>query len=181
MNKNAITIIKDILSLAIIMGIAVGIAFFIKNHIIINTNVPTGSMENTIMTDDCLIGNRLAYLKNDPERGDIIIFPAPDDPSVQYIKRIIGMPGETITIDHGKIYIDGSKDALPEPYLKEEWTDNNDDYTFEIPDNCYLALGDNRNNSNDARFWDDPYVIKDDILGKALFRYYPFNKMGKIE
>ena len=79
------------------------VAFFLKEYIIINADIPSGSMENTIMTGDRLIGNRLAYLFGEPERGDIIIFKYPDDETQLFVKRIIGMPGETVTIEDAKV------------------------------------------------------------------------------
>ena len=119
--------------------------------------VPTGSMENTIQPGDRLLGLRLTYLFSDPQRGDIAVFRYPVDEALgkktNYIKRIIGLPGETVEIRQGKIYIDGSDTPLEEDYLKEEWTVKNDGFTFEVPDDCYLMLGDNRNNSSDARYW----------------------------
>lgn len=99
------------------------------------------SMENTIMPGDRLIGNRLAFLKDTPERGDVVIFHYPDDEEELYVKRVIGLPGEEVRIDDGKIYIDGSETPLEEDYLKEEWTVATGPYLFEVPDDCYLVLG----------------------------------------
>ena len=110
------------------------------------------------MPGDRLIGNRLAFLKDTPERGDVVIFHYPDDEEELYVKRVIGLPGEEVRIDDGKIYIDGSETPLEEDYLKEEWTVATGPYLFEVPDDCYLVLGDNRNDSWDARYWDNKYV-----------------------
>lgn len=132
----------------------------LKNYVIINADVPTGSMENTIIPGDRLIGNRLAYLKDDPERGDIVIFRYPDDEESLYVKRVIGLPGETVDITDGKIYIDGNEEPLEEDYLKETWTVATGDYHFEIPEDAYLMLGDNRNDSWDARYWTNTYVYR---------------------
>lgn len=172
---------KEILSWIIPFVAALLIAVFLKNYIIINANVPSGSMENTIMTGDRLIGNRLAYLKSNPERGDIIIFHYPDNEQEIYVKRVIGLPGETVEVRDGKIYIDGSETPLDEPYLKEEWTVATGPYEFEVPEDSYLVMGDNRNDSWDARYWANKYVAKDKILGKAVFAYWPFSSFGKLE
>ena len=110
-------------------------------------------MENLIKPGDRLVGFRLAYLKEDPKRFDVIIFRYPVDETQSFIKRVIGLPGETVEIRQGKIFIDGAEEPLTEDYLKEEWTVNNDGYVFEVPDNSYLVLGDNRNVSLDARYW----------------------------
>lgn len=173
--------IKEVISWIITIVLAIVAALFIKNYVIINANIPSGSMENTIMTGDRLFGYRLAY--NDektPERGDIIIFKYPDDETENYVKRVIGLPGETITIEDAKIYINGSSVPLGEEYLKDEWTIATGPYTFEVPKDSYLVLGDNRNNSYDARYWTNTYVTKDKILGKAVFRYYPFEEAGSL-
>ena len=137
-------------------------------------------METTIMTGDRIIGSRLAYITGDPQRGDIVIFNHKIDTSgkeTRLVKRVIGLPGETVEISGGRIYINGSPEPLDEPYLHEEmrWKDDR----FEVPEGCYLMMGDNRNYSRDARAWDDPYVPKKKIIAKVLFRYFP--SIGKIE
>ena len=81
------------------------IAFLLGHFVYINARVPSGSMEETIMTGDRVFGNRLAYIKDDPERFDIVIFKYPDDPSQLFVKRVIGLPGETVNIVDGKVYI----------------------------------------------------------------------------
>ena len=91
-------VIREILSWVIPFVIALAVAMFLKNYIIINADVPTGSMENTIMPGDRLIGNRLAYRSKSPERGDIVIFRYPDNEEELYVKRVIGLPGETVDI-----------------------------------------------------------------------------------
>ena len=105
------------------------------------------------MPGDRLLGLRLTYLFSDPQRGDIVVFKYPVDESVNYIKRIIGLPGETVEIRDSKVYINGSETPLEEDYLKEEWVDVNDGFTFQVPEDCYLMMGDNRNDSSDARYW----------------------------
>lgn len=171
--------IKDLLSWVLTIAAAVLLALFLNNVVIINARIPSGSMENTIMTGDRVIGLRFAYNKSDPKRGDIIIFRYPDDETEKYVKRVIGLPGETVTIQDAKVYIDGEE--LQEDYLKEEWVVATGPYTFEVPEDCYFVMGDNRNNSWDARYWTNTYVAKDKILGQAKFRYWPFSEMGKVE
>ena len=172
--------VREVLSWVITLALAVVAALFVKNYVLINANIPSGSMENTIMTGDRLFGYRLAYRKKSPERGDIIIFKFPDDETENYVKRVIGLPGEKVEIEDARIYIDGSEIPLQEDYLKEEWTVATGQYSFEVPEDSYLVLGDNRNNSYDARYWDNTYVSKDKILGKAVFRYYPFDTIGSL-
>lgn len=172
---------KEVISFATTLLIAMAFVFVLKNYIIINANVPTGSMENTIMPGDNILGFRLAYLQEEPERGDVIFFPFPDDESQKFVKRIIGLPGETVTIMDGKIYIDGATEPLEEPYLKEEWTKGTGPFVFEIPEDSYLCLGDNRNRSADAREWNNPYVAREKIIAKAIFTYFPIERWGIVE
>lgn len=170
----------ELLSWALTIAVAVVAALLINRFLLINAEIPSGSMENTIMTGDRLMGFRLSYLFSEPKRGDIIIFRYPDDESKNYVKRVIGCPGETVTIKNGEVYIDNAASPLSEDYLKEEWVVATGPYTFEVPKNAYLVLGDNRNNSWDARYWNNTYVYKDKILGKALFRYWPLNSMKTL-
>ena len=90
------------------------------------------------------------------------------------------MPGDNIYIENGEIYINGSVTPYQESYLKEEWVIANGPYEFQVPEDSYLVLGDNRNNSLDARYWTNKYVTKDKIIGKALFVYFPFSRLGAI-
>lgn len=172
--KKKPTLLGEIISWIIPLSVAVAVALIIKGFVIINANVPTGSMLNTIQEGDDLFGLRLAYTFSEPQRGDIIIFKYPDDKSQKYIKRLIGLPGEKVEIDEGRIYINDSSEPLEEDYLPEEWVTENGPFTFEVPEDSYLMLGDNRNNSWDARYWDNTYVTRDDIIGKAWLIYYPF-------
>ena len=157
---------------------AAAIAFFLNTCIIANSEVPSGSMENTIMSHSRVIGSRLSYIKDDPERGDIVIFRYPDNEKVYYVKRVIGLPGETVEVKDGKVYINGSDTPLDEPYLPEPMEGSYGPY--EVPEGCYFMMGDNRNNSLDARFWDNKFVAKNKIVAKVLFCYYPFNRIGKV-
>ena len=143
----------------------------VNNFLIINAKIPSPSMENTIMTGDRIFGNRLAYVLGDRQRFDIVIFRYPDDESQLFIKRIIGLPGETVEIIDGKVYIDGSETPLDDSFTPETPTGNYGPYT--VPENCYFMLGDNRNNSKDSRFWQNTFVERDAILGKAVLKYFP--------
>lgn len=180
-NVTAGKIVREILSWVVPFAVAFLMTIVIKNYIIINADVPTGSMANTIMPGDRLIGNRLAYINKNPERGDIIIFKYPDNEEELYVKRVIGLPGETIDIRNGEIYINGEEEPLVEEYLKETWTVAIGDYHFEIPADAYLVLGDNRNDSWDARYWTNTYVYREKILGEAVVVYWPFQNIGKLK
>lgn len=153
--------------------IAVALAFIISTFVILNAKVPSGSMRNTIAVNDKLIGNRLAYVFSEPKRGDIVIFKYPDDESQKFIKRVIGLPGDEVVIQNHAVYVNGVK--LEEDYIREEMLTAQTAVIYHVPEDCYFMLGDNRNNSKDSRFWTNTYVRKDQILAKALFRYYSGN------
>jgi signal peptidase I len=181
---------KEILSWVEIVVVAIALSLFLTRVVLVNALVPSSSMETLISPGDRLFGNRLAYKFSDPERFDVVIFKNPVDEEENYIKRIIGLPGETVTIRDAKIYINDSTTPLEENYLPEDWVVENDGYVFEVPEDCYLMLGDNRNVSLDARYWAEEafeeglvssveagqsftYVKREKILGKAMFTYWP--------
>lgn len=182
---------KEIMSWVWMLLIAVGIAAFVNMFVLINAVVPTGSMEKTIPTGSRMIGLRLAYTFSEPERGDIVIFKNPFDTEEDYVKRVIGLPGEKVVIDDCKVYIYDAKGELKygplnEPYINGTWTVNAGQvYEFNVPEDSYFVLGDNRNNSYDTIEWyqkvqnsngeyseDIIYIKEDQILGQALFTYW---------
>lgn len=146
-------------------------ALFLTQVLVVNAQVPTRSMESTINVGDRVIGNRLSYQFYKPQRGDIVIFRFPDDENQFYIKRIIGLPGEQVTIQGGEVYINDSPVPIDSSYVKGELQGNYGPY--EVPEGSYFVLGDNRMQSWDSRFWDNTYVAEEKILGKALFRIVP--------
>jgi signal peptidase I len=185
---------REIISWVCWLLAAVLITICLREFVLVNAKIPTSSMATQIEPGDRLVGFRLAYLFSEPERGDIVIFEYPVDEEEIFIKRVIGLPGETVEMKDGKIYIDGSTTPLEEDYLPEEWTVENDGYYYEVPEHSYLLLGDNRNVSLDARYWPQEaqnqallegvelsdeeawqysFVEEDEILGKAIFKYWP--------
>lgn len=172
-------ILKEVKEYARMIVFVIIVVFVVNNVVLINAKIPSESMEKTIMTNDRIFGFRLAYLFGDPERFDIVIFKYPDDPEQKelFIKRIIGLPGETVDIRDGKVYINGSKEPLDDSFCPE--TPLGDFGPYTVPEDSYFMLGDNRNYSKDSRFWEDKFVSTDQIVGKALIRYFPSIK--KIE
>ena len=167
-------IIKEAISYGLIVILAILVAMFINKKLIVNAVVPTSSMYPTIQKDDRLIGNRLAYKKTSPKRGDIIIFPFPDDESQTFIKRVIGLPGETVEIKNGKVYING-EELDESAYLGSDVITNapaGSTGVYYVPYGSYFVLGDNRSNSQDARVWQNKFVSEEKILAKAMFKYY---------
>ncbi|MBQ3584342.1 MAG: signal peptidase I [Lachnospiraceae bacterium] len=166
---------REILSWAKLVVVAVIIAFAINNLVIINAEVPTGSMEQTIHKGSRMIGFRLSYLFSEPERGDIIIFKYPENEKETYVKRVIGCPGEYVEIRNGVVYI--NDEPLEEDYVYYIGgvADPAGDFPKTlVPEGSYFVLGDSRNNSKDSRYWTTThFVTEDKILGKAIFSYYP--------
>lgn len=169
--------VKEVWSWVKTIALALVLAFIINSFIIVNATVPTGSMENTIMPNDRIIALRLIYYFEKPERGDIVVFKYPDDESVLYVKRVIGLPGETVDIRDGRVYIDGSETPLADEYVKE--TPLGDFGPYEVPEGHYFMMGDNRNESKDSRYWDNTYVAENKILGKVYLKYFPGVKFLK--
>lgn len=169
---------KEILSWVQILVVAAVIAFVLNTFIIANSRVPSASMENTIMTKDRVIGSRLTYHFTDPKRGDIAIFHFPDDESIYYVKRIIGEPGDIVDIKDGHVYLNNSETPLVESYLQEpmEWEP---DLHYEVPEDSYFMMGDNRNQSADSRRWRNTFVKREKLIAKVMFRYYP--SIGKVK
>lgn len=180
-------LIHEITSWLVVIGVAVLIGTAINAFVLFKAWVPSKSMENTLLKGDELFGFRLAYLFSEPERGDIIIFEPepvnydkskyPEDEKVYFVKRIIGLPGETVEIIDGRVYIwedetGENKTLLEEPYLKE--TPNKESGgPYTVPEGCYFVMGDNRNGSSDSRAWEDKYVKEEKIRSKAWLRYKP--------
>jgi len=174
--KEGFNLKDEVISWIQVLVAAAIIAFCVNHFIIANSEVPTSSMETTIMAGDRVIGSRLSYKFGAPQRGDIAIFIYPDDEAkgikTYYVKRIIGMPGDTIDIVDGKVYLNDSDTPLDEPYLHEPMEPEEPQH-YEVPDGCYFMLGDNRNYSNDARRWMHKYVKRDKLVAKVLFQYFP--------
>ncbi len=167
----------EIMEWIIVIEVAVILAVILNMFLIVNAIIPSASMENTIMTGSRIFGNRLSYVRHDPQRGDIVIFRYPDNEKELFIKRLIGMPGDTLQMTDGIVYING--EPLDEPYLA---TIPYGDYgPVLVPEDRYFVMGDNRNNSADSRYWEHTFVQRGKILGKAVFCYFPFSEFGRIE
>ena len=164
---------KEIISFIRTVVIALICGIIINYTIIASAHVISGSMENTVMTDSRVMGLRLTYLFKEPDRFDIILFHPPEGEvsSYPYVKRIIGLPNETIEIIDGKVFIDNSTIPLAEDFIKG---DTRGDFgPFDVPDNSYFVMGDNRNGSLDSRHWENRFIPKNSIIAKLYFEYYP--------
>ena len=171
MNK----VMKEFLNTAIYLLCVLGAVWLVITFVGQRTEVEGASMENTLHNGDNLIVDKLSYRFHDPERFDIVIFKYPDDESQLFIKRIIGLPGDKVEIIDGKVYINDSETPLEDSYVPE--TPLGSFGPYEVPENCYFMMGDNRNNSKDSRYWTNTFVRFDQIVGKAEIRYFPSIKL----
>lgn len=161
---------KEIISWVKTIFFAIIFALIINNFVLVNAKVPTGSMENTILINDRIIAFRGSYIISTPKRFDIIVFRNPDQEEFLYIKRLIGLPGETVQLINGELYINNILIEEDQNYNKEEYNGNWGPYV--VPENQYFVLGDNRRNSEDSRYWVTTFVPEENIIGKAIFKYY---------
>ncbi len=153
-------------------------AFLIKTFIFTLVTVDGPSMEPTLYTNDRLYVNRLMYT---PQNGDIVVFMPHNFPRKPFVKRVIATPGQTIDIDsmNSIVYIDN--EPIAEPYIAESIIRSGDmQYPLTVPDDNYFVMGDNRGNSHDSRDSDVGLVSKKEIMGKALFRFWPLSNMGSL-
>ena len=165
---------KEVLKFSLIAILIVApIRIFVAQPFIVSG----ASMQPTFESSQYLIVDQLSYRFDKPERGEVIIFKYPNDPSTFFIKRIIGLPGETVVMQSGELTI--KNDALPggfyikEPYIKEAVDDT---FTVVLNDDEYFVLGDNRKHSSDSRTWGP--LKRKFITGKALIRLFPINVVG---
>lgn len=177
---------------AVVVG-AVVVALLVRTFLFTTFWIPSGSMEPTLSGErrDRVIVNRLSYKLHDVNRGDIIVFEVPDgEPLMQVdgqqvndlIKRVVGLPGETVELRDGEVYVDG--EVLDEPYLPEGTTTEpcppENETTFEIPEDSVFVMGDNRDRSRDARCWTVHSVEESAIVGRAFVRFWPLSELGGI-
>ena len=176
-------IMRELLNTAIYLLCVLGAVWLVITFVGQRTEVEGASMENTLHNGDNLIVDKLSYRFHDPERFDIIVFPFQFQDNTYYIKRIIGLPGETVQImDDGSIYINGEK--LEENYgmevIKPE-TIGRAAEPIELGDDEYFVMGDNRNNSSDSRTDMVGNIKRENILGKAWLRIWPVSDFGVLQ
>ena len=171
---------REILSTAVYLLAVVAVTFLFVQFVGQRTHVNGDSMNVTLEDGDNLIVDKLSYRFKDPERFDIIVFPYQYQEKTYYIKRIIGMPGESVQIIDGMVYIDG--EMLDESYGKEvmEYAGVASE-TIELGEDEYFVLGDNRNNGSDSRDPSVGNIHEDQIIGKAFLRIWPLNKFGILK
>ena len=162
-----VDILKKVFEYGMSLGIAIAI-FFVINVFVVNAKVQGQSMDPTYKQNDYLIVNKTAFWHENPKHGDTIVFSV-DRRKEKLIKRIIGVPGDTIKIKDGKVYINDS--LLVESYINSELT--NGDIEVTVPNDSFFVMGDNRQNSLDSRSSEIGMVRKDKIVGKVSVRVFP--------
>ncbi len=171
---------KELLNMLIYIGIVVIVSFLLITYVGQRTRVSGPSMMNTLHDGDNLIIDKISYRFKDPERFDIIVFNYLYKQNTHYIKRIIGLPGETVQIIDSTIYINGEpleEDYGLEPILAAKRASD----PITLGEDEYFVLGDNRNNSSDSRELDVGNVKRDQIVGKAWLRIWPLDQIGFIK
>ncbi|MCA1904295.1 MAG: signal peptidase I [Cyanobacteria bacterium KgW148] len=185
------------------VGMALLLFFGVHTFVAENRYIPSSSMEPTLQIKDRLIIEKISYYFRKPERGEIIVFHPPDHPAIPnkgsvYIKRVIGLPGDSISIQNGTVYVNGT--AINEPYIQSppaytlpttdpalcpdgcfqpERVENVKGLpSFVVPPNSYWVMGDNRNNSLDSHVWG--FVPSTNVVGRAFFRYWSPNRIGTL-
>ena len=155
--------------------VALAMALLARHFVIQTSLVPTGSMIPTMQIQDRLFVNKFIYRFTPPHRGNIIVFKSPFNDGKDFVKRCIGLPGEKIEIKKGEIYINNRLLVFPGVNIQN-------DYSYfgpvTIPKDSYFMMGDNRGNSLDSRYWG--FVPRKDILGKAMFTFWPLRRMQAL-
>lgn len=179
-NESAVkSVAGELLGWVVYIVIIVGLAYLITTYLGQRTEVDGHSMEPMLSHGDNLIVDKITYRFKDPERFDIIVFPYKYQENTYYIKRIIGMPGETVQVADGVVYIDG--EVLDENYGAEPMLDGGiASEPITLGEEEYFVLGDNRNNSSDSREAAVGVLKREDLIGRAWVRVYPFDKIGVI-
>lgn len=178
--KSKLSVLKEIFGFLIYVAVVVGITFLIITFVGQRTYVSGSSMENTLSDGDNLIVDKITYRFTDPQRFDIIVFPFQYGEKVYYIKRIIGLPGETIRVQDGEIYVDG--EILEESYGREVMKSSGiAEDPIVLGEDEYFVLGDNRNDSMDSRDPSVGLIKRDHIIGRAWMRVWPLNEIGVLK
>lgn len=168
-NKNSKSILKGNFRFLSIIFTALLIALLLNTFVVSNTRIIGESMSPLLNQNDWVIVNRLAFLNCDPTFGDVVVLKKSDITNETIIKRIIGTPLDTVEIKNGRLYLNGN--LVENDFAQMHENENMSIIT--VPKNCYFVMGDNTSESNDSRKWTNPFVKNDEIIGKAIFKYFP--------
>ena len=183
-----------LLEYVVLIGLAVLVALALQAWVVKPYRIPSGSMLDTLRPGDRVLVNRFVYHLHEPRRGDVIVFRYPGDPSVAFIKRVVGVPGDVLEARDGRLYVNGS--PMREPYvhrtrgrrdpttpaaalaggtMHDPWSLSR---AFTVPDGQFFVMGDNRLDSDDSRVWGT--VPRDAIIGEGVATYWPFSRLHTL-
>lgn len=182
--KEPSRVARTVLSIALIVAIVVAITFLLRMFVFVPYEIPSGSMEDTIIPGDMVFSEKISYYMREPEPGDIVTFIDPEDPKRTLIKRVIALEGQVVDLQNGIVYVDGV--PLDEPYTdgKESWplvkTAPGVDitYPYTVPEDHIWVMGDNRTSSQDSRYFGA--VPIDSVTGRAAVVYWPIDHFGAL-
>ena len=164
-----------------LIAIALCLALLIRTFVAEPRYIPSESMVPTLYEGDRLVVEKVSYHFQQPRTGDIVVFQPPAElqrrgysKDQAFIKRVIGVPGEIVSVTNGKVYLNGQ--PLSEDYIAEP--PNQPFPPVQVPENEFFVMGDNRNNSNDSRYWG--FLPKENIIGRAIFRFWPIDRFGGV-
>jgi signal peptidase I len=169
------SLIRSVVEIVLIVGAALVLALLIQQFVVKPFSIPSGSMEPTLVQGDRILVARFAYRFGDPKPGDVVVFDPPTARKEEYVKRVVAVAGDTVSVHDGKLYVNG--EPMTEPYLK----DANLAGTFPeitVPKDMVFVMGDNRNNSADGRVFGP--VPKSSILGRVFAIYWPLNRIQGV-
>ena len=163
--------------------VAIVLALIIRTFVVQAFKIPTGSMRPTLIEGDRILVSKFIYRFKEPRQGDIIVFKSPEDKKKDFIKRLIGLPGDTVEISNGSILIN-DKAVDKDSTIRERYYYNRGDFgkadqAIKVPDDVYYALGDNSISSRDSRYWG--FLPKKYLIGKAFLIYWPPNRIRLIK
>jgi len=158
------------------LSVAVLFCFFLITFVAQAFRVQGTSMLPLLEDGERIIVNKFVYRFHPIERGDVVVFWYPRDPSVSFIKRVVGLPGDTVEVREGDVYVNGH--LMQEDYILPRFRDDESYAAMEVKKGYYYVMGDHRNSSNDSRSWGE--VPERYIYGRAVFRFWPLAKMGVI-
>jgi signal peptidase I len=175
MSEEIKSFLKEVISIVVIAFV---LAMILRTFVVEGRIIPTGSMLPTIQLQDRVMVNKFIYYFKEPERGDIVVFDPPDvlNSKEDYIKRVVGLPGDTIQVKQAQLYVNGQ--AVSEPYLFEPMAYDYGPVT--VPEDALFVMGDNRNASFDSHRW-NAWLTRDHLKGKAFLIYWPVNHITLLE